>query len=106
MLVEQCYRCTKAFPPDERFGLTSQIRRAAVSVPSNIAEGASRLTSNAYIHHLGISRGSLSEFETCVEIAWRLNYLPQEEAKELGELCGTVGRLLNGLLRALRTRNP
>jgi four helix bundle protein len=103
-LVERCYRETKAFPLDERFGLTAQLRRAAVSAPSNIAEGASRLTTPAFVNHLSVARGSLSELETCVEIALRLEYVAPEKAKELLQLAGTVGRLLNGLLRSLRGR--
>lgn len=105
-LVERCYGETRRFPPDERFGLTSQLRRAAISIPSNIAEGASRLTTNAYIHHLGIARGSLSELETCTEISLRLSYMSERQASALMEQCGTVGRLLNGLLRSLRAKDP
>ena len=74
-LVERCYAATKLFPLDERFGLTSQLRRAAVSIPSNVAEGACRRTTNAYINHVSIALGSHAELETCVEIAFRLSYL-------------------------------
>jgi len=104
-LVERCYRETMAFPPAERFGLTAQLRRAAVSVPSNIAEGASRMTTPAFVNHLSIARGSLSELETCIEIGLRLEYVDPMKAKALLQLAGTVGRLLNGLLRALRSRD-
>jgi four helix bundle protein len=106
VLVERCYRQTKTFPPDERFGLTAQLRRAAVSIPSNVAEGSSRLTTNALINHVSIALGSLAEVETCLEIAARLDYLPPQQARSLFELSGTVGRLLNGLLRSLRAREP
>jgi four helix bundle protein len=106
ILVERCYRETKSFPQDERFGLTGQLRRAAVSVPSNVAEGACRLTTKAFINHVSIALGSLAEIETCVEIALRLGYLPDASAKVLYEMSGTVGRLLNGLLRALRFKQP
>jgi len=105
-LVERCYKQTKTFPSDERFGLTAQLRRAAVSVPSNVAEGACRLTTNAFVNHVSIALGSLAEVETCIEIASRLEYLPSEQAKGLFELAGVVGRLLNGLLRSLRAREP
>jgi len=105
-LVERCYKQTRAFPPDERLGLTAQLRRAAVSVPSNVAEGASRLTTKAFINHVGIALGSLAEVETCVEVASRLDYVLPEEAKTLFEQAGVVGRLLNGLLRSLRAREP
>jgi four helix bundle protein len=105
-LVEACYRGTKGFPPDERFGLTSQLRRAAVSVPSNVAEGACRLTTRAFVNHVGIALGSLAEVETCIEVALRLDYLPPDQAQTLLELAGLVGRLLNGLVRSLRSREP
>jgi four helix bundle protein len=105
-LVEQCYRTTKQFPREEQFGLTSQLRRAAVSVPSNVAEGSARLTTGAFINHVGIALGSLAEIETYVEIATRLNYISPPVAKALNEMSGAVGRLLNGLLRALRSRQP
>jgi len=88
VLVERCYRETQPFPSDERFGLTAQLRRAAVSVPSNIAEGASRLTTPAFVNHLSIARGSLSELETCVEIALRLDYVSPAKAKEMLALPG------------------
>ena len=105
-LVEKCYSETSRFPNDERFGLTGQLRRAAVSVPSNVAEGSRRLTSQAFINHLGIALGSLAEVETCVEIAARLGYLPLSNAAGLQELSGSVGRLLSGLVRALRLNRP
>jgi four helix bundle protein len=105
-LVERCYKQTKTFPSDERFGLTAQLRRAAVSIPSNVAEGSSRLTTNAFVNHVSIALGSLAEVETCLEVASRLEYLPEQEARKLFDLAGTVGRLLNGLLRSLRAREP
>ena len=105
-MVEQCYGVTKNFPREERFGLTGQLRRAAVSVPSNVAEGSSRLTTGAFINHVSIALGSLAEVETYVDIALRLGYLPGTSAKALDEVSGSVGRLLNGLLRALRSKQP
>ena len=105
-LVERCYKETKTLPPDERFGLTAQLRRAALSVPLNVAEGASRLTTNAFVNHVGIALGSLAEVETCIEVAVRLDYLSSQQATGLLDLAGVVGRLLNGLLRALRARQP
>ena len=77
-LVEVLYRCSQAFPPDERFGLTSQLRRAAVSIPSNIAEGNSRGTTKDFLKFLDIAYGSLAEVETQVQIANRLRYLNDE----------------------------
>jgi four helix bundle protein len=77
-LVERLYRATATFPKDEAFGLTAQMRRAAVSVPSNIAEGAARNSKREYLHYLYISLGSLSEVETQLVIAKRLGYLSDE----------------------------
>jgi len=105
-LVERCYEATKSFPLDERFGLTSQLRRAAVSIPSNVAEGACRRTTPAYINHVSIALGSHGELETCVEIACRLGYLSTSARDELMSVSDTTGRLLNGLLRALESRCP
>jgi four helix bundle protein len=82
------------------------LRWAAVSIPSNVAEGASRLTTRAFVNHVGIALGSLAEVETCIEIASRLDYQPPEEARALFDLAGVVGRLLNGLLRSLKARDP
>ena len=104
-LVEEVYAATKVFPKEELFGLTSQLRRAVVSIPSNIAEGQGRDSSKEFLHHLAIAYGSLCEAETQVLIAARLNYLEQPETTKLMNRVGEVGRLLNGLLRALR-RNP
>lgn len=73
-LVVACYHCTKAFPTDERFGLTQQVRRAAVSIPSNIAESQGRWHRGEFLHHIAIARGSLQELETLLEIAERLGY--------------------------------
>jgi four helix bundle protein len=105
-LVEQSYAATRQFPREEQFGLTGQLRRAAVSVPSNVAEGSARATTRAFINHVSIALGSLAEVETCTEIALRLGYLPAPSAKALDATASSVGRLLNGLLRALRSREP
>ena len=77
-LVSEIYLLTKKFPPDELYGLTSQMRRAAVSVPSNIAEGAARGSSKEFSRFLSISLGSLAEMETQLLIAENLNYLPPD----------------------------
>src|SRR5258708_1498266 len=79
-LVAQIYRVTKIFPKDELYSLTSQLRRAAVSVPSNIAEGQGRDSTKEFLHHLSIAHGSLCEVETQLLIAQRLEYLSGEEA--------------------------
>jgi four helix bundle protein len=78
-LVEEIYRLTSTFPRDEQFGLTSKMRRAAISVPSNIAEGAARNGTKELIHFLGIATGSLAELDTRLELAARLGYCPAQE---------------------------
>ena len=86
-LVVACYRLTEGFPSSERYGLASQLQRAAVSVPANIAEGHSRRTRGAYINHLSIAYGSLAELETHILIAGRLKYVaPGHEATCLQQL--------------------
>ena len=102
-LVTQVYVLTRSFPREEWYGLTSQIRRAAVSVPSNIAEGQARLTPGEFRHFLGIARGSLAELDTQLIIAEKLGYLaaPCPVFEQLAE----VGRMLSGLLSSLRTDN-
>ncbi len=98
-LVTDIYRVTRGFPKDELYGLTSQIRRAAVSIPSNIAEGQGRLTRGEFRQFLGQARGSYAELETQLIIARNLGYLSQ--AGNLAENLAEVGRLLNGLLSSL-----
>ena len=100
-MVTDIYRATQAFPADERFGLTSQLRRAAVSVPSNIAEGQGRLTRGEFRQFLGNAKGSLAEVETQLMIARNLSYLA--DPQPLLEQAAEVARLLNGLLRSLTT---
>jgi len=101
------YEITQGFPADERFGLTSQMRRAAVSVPSNIAEGYARDHSPDYARFVSISRGSLSELETQLVIAGRLGYVTREDAKHAWELAQRVGMMLNRLRGSLqRHRKP
>lgn len=100
-LVTEIYRLSRRLPPEEQFGLVSQMRRAAVSVPANIAEGYGRIHRRDYAHHLSIARGSLTETETHLLIAIRLEYLARDQAIEVWRLAQEVGRLLNGLIRAL-----
>lgn len=100
-LVEEIYRVSAHFPDDERFGLTSQIRRAAVSVPSNIAEGYGRRRTGHYIHHLDISNGSLKEVETQLIIAGRLKFIDKDNAKEAWSLLQQTGKMLTNLTRSL-----
>jgi four helix bundle protein len=101
-LVQMIYIATKKFPTEERFGLTSQLRRAAVSIPSNIAEGQGRKSESEFSHFISIAYGSLRETETQLFIAVRLGYLEQSEANAVLSLAGEVGRLLNGLAKSLR----
>lgn len=102
-LVTDIYRVTRGFPKDELYGLTSQIRRAAVSIPSNIAEGQGRLTRGEFRQFLGQARGSYAELETQLIIARNLGYLSQPG--NLIEQLAEVGRLLNGLLSSLTNDN-
>ena len=105
-LVERCYLATKTFPSDERYGLTSQLRRAAVSIPSNIAEGWCRRSTAVYVNHVSIALGSHGELETCIEIASRLGYLSSASLAPLNDAAEKSGQLLNGLLRSLEHRLP
>jgi len=95
------YKATKAFPRDEVYALTSQIRRASYSVPSNIAEGAARHTQKDYLHFLYIARGSLTETRYFVHLSGRLGYLTQEQAGELQEQADECLRILAGLIRCV-----
>jgi four helix bundle protein len=100
-LVVECYRITNKFPRSELYGLTSQLRRAAVSVPSNIAEGRERQHTKEFVQHLAIAYGSLAELETHLQIAQRLNYLDSSQVRRVLEKTSEVGRMLNGLRRSL-----
>jgi four helix bundle protein len=103
-LAERVYLATGAFPREERYGLTSQIRRAVVSVPSNIAEGQGRRTTDQeLIRFLQMSLGSLCELETQLELAVRLKFLNKDDATAIRASSDEVGRLLNGLIRSKRT---
>ncbi|HEX9882344.1 MAG TPA: four helix bundle protein [Desulfobaccales bacterium] len=103
-LVTEIYRVSQNFPKEELFGLMSQIRRAAVSVPSNIAEGHGKLSRKEYQHFLGHARGSLAEVETQMTIAQNLGYLNAEVVSRILDLSAEVGRILNGLLASLKSK--
>jgi four helix bundle protein len=103
ILVREIYRHTQRFPKDEIYGLTSQLRRAAISIPSNIAEGQGRLTRGEFKQFLGHARGSIFEVETQLLIARDLGYLSEASAQELVERVKEVGRILSGLLASLDT---
>jgi four helix bundle protein len=100
-MVTNVYESTQQFPREEIYGLTNQIRRAAVSIPSNIAEGQGRRTRGEFQQFLGIAKGSLAELETQILIAQNLKYIQQPE--QLLERLQEVGRLLNGLINSLAT---
>ena len=104
LLVEAVYQATATFPPDERFGLTSQVRRATVSIPSNIGEGKRRKRHRAFLHHLDIALGSQGEVEVQLEIAMRLGYISENDYKPLARRVEEVGRMLNGLIESLQPR--
>ena len=104
-LVLQIYRVTKEFPPEERFGLTNQLRRAALSVPSNIAEGQGRHATRDFLRCLSIAYGSLQEVETQLLIASRSDYLKEAARPGLFDLTSEVARLINGLMNFLSHRN-
>jgi len=103
-LVTQVYRCTATFPKQEMYGLTSQMRRSAVSVPSNIAEGKGRFSRKELVQYLFRARGSLLELETQVLIGRRLGYLGDTEGRQLTARASEVGRLLNGLVNSFQSQ--
>ena len=103
-LAALCYQKTRAFPHSEMFGMTSQIRRAAASVPANIAEGNGRENTGSYIHSLRIAQGSLKELETHVLLAQTVELMVAKDADELLELCGQVGKMLRPLIRTLQDK--
>ena len=100
-LVIDVYRTTENFPSQEIYGLTNQIRRAAVSIPSNIAEGAARQTKKEFSNYLHMAQGSLSELDTQVELAKRLGYLDDENWKILDQRMERNDKMITGLIRHL-----
>jgi four helix bundle protein len=103
-LTEDIYRSTESFPSRETYALASQLQRAAVSIPSNIAEGHARSSTKDYLRFVSISQGSLAEAETQLELAHRLGYIPQAELLCLREQTNEVGRMLHGLRSALAAK--
>ena len=101
-LVETVYALTTSFPANERYGLASQIQRAAVSVPSNIAEGHTRHHLKEYLQYLSLAQASLAELDTQLEIALRLKYLSEAECAKTQDRLESLGRQLRSLRRALR----
>ena len=103
-LAEMVYRTSAEFPVEERFGMTSQVRRAATSIPANIAEGAERHGPREFLQFLSIASGSLAETETFLILALRLNLAKSGQIDALLAQSEEVGRMLNGLKRSLRPR--
>jgi four helix bundle protein len=104
MLTEDIYRATESFPSRETYALANQLQRAAVSIPSNIAEGHARNSTKDYLRFLSISQGSLAEAETQLELAHRLGYITQAVLHRLLEQTNEVGRMLHGLRSALAVK--
>lgn len=103
-LAERCYRTTKAFPGEEVYGMTSQIRRAAAAIPANIAEGYGRENSGEYVRFLRIAQGSLKELETHLILASRVGLTADEETDRLLRECETIGKMLRALIRSVQER--
>jgi four helix bundle protein len=104
-LAESCYRLTGQFPRDELFGLTSQIRRAAASVPANIAEGHGRENTGNFVQHLRVLQGSLKELETHQLLAERVGILPTLNLQPVLAQCENLGKMLRALIRSLQDKS-
>ncbi|MGI8604086.1 MAG: four helix bundle protein [Verrucomicrobiales bacterium] len=102
-LAVQIYRLTRSFPAEEKFGITSQTRRAASSIPANISEGQARNTTGEFLQSLGVARGSLAELETFVMLSARLEYLEQPSSDSLLSDCAEINKMLHGLAKSLST---
>lgn len=105
-IIESVYRLTAAFPKEETYGLTSQLRRAAVSIASNIAEGHNRDSLKEYIHFLSIAQGSLAELETQIMLAIRLKYPSEEQMQTLLTQTDKLGKMLRSLQQSLKNKIP
>ena len=103
-VATECYQVTKVFPKDELFGMTSQIRRAAASIPANIAEGQGRESTKEFLNFLSISRGSLMELETHLMLCQRVGLLQQEQLDPLLSMTDRISRMLSGLRKRLESR--
>jgi len=103
-LTTNVYKLTAKFPESERFGLTNQMRRASVSIASNVAEGYGRTTRGEYVQSLGHVRGSCSELETQIVIAKNLGFGATQNLQSTETLCNDVGRLLGALIKSIRAK--
>jgi len=104
-LAAECYCLTKDFPADERFGMISQIRRAASSIPANIAEGYGRESRGDYIHFLRIAQGSLKELETHLLLATKVEIIPAQSTAPILTQCDELGKMLRALIRSLQAKD-
>ncbi len=102
--VVDIYKASENFPNDEKFGLTSQIKRASVSIPANIAEGAARTSNKEFLHFLSIAQGSASEVSTEILIAFRLGFLEENKYSDLLANLDEIGRMISGLSQHLRNK--
>jgi four helix bundle protein len=104
LIAERCYRVTARFPKEEVYGMTSQIRRAAVSVAANIAEGHGRENGGSFIQFLRMAQGSLKEMETHLLLALRVGLAASDEVRPVLEQCDELGRMLRSLIRSIQRR--
>jgi four helix bundle protein len=104
-LAESIYCCTRSFPGEEIYGITSQMRRAAASIPSNIAEGQARNNLGEFRQFLGIATGSIAELETWILLSVRIAYLDSAKSEMLLESCEEIQRLLSGLKKSLKPKD-
>jgi four helix bundle protein len=104
LVAERAYNLTARFPKDEMYGMTSQIRRAAVSIAANIAEGHGRENSGSFVQFMRVSQGSLKELETHLILAVRVHLVSVEEVEPMLQQCDELGRMLRSLIRAIQSR--
>jgi four helix bundle protein len=103
-LVAEIYRCCKSFPKTEVYGLGSQMQRAAVSIPANLAEGSHRDSTREFLHYISIALGSLAELETHLTVAVRIQYLSQEDAQAIFQSIDEIGKMTRALQKSLRAK--
>ena len=102
-LAARIYTITRSYPAEERFGITSQMRRAATSIPANIAEGQARRSTGEFLQSLGIARGSLAELETFLTLSERLEFLTKTDSESLLNGCAEINKMLHALMKSLST---
>lgn len=103
-LIEDVYNVTRTFPKSETYGICSHMQRAAVSVPSNIAEGHQRDSTREYLHFISIALGSVAELDTLITVCERLGYMNNQAKERLGQKADSVGRMLRGLQKSLKMK--